>query len=63
MAIEQTTLYLNEGYEWIIDIDIEKYFETVNHDKLISILREKFNKAPTHNLIRNFLRVGIMDDG
>ncbi|MDM8183431.1 reverse transcriptase domain-containing protein [Enterococcus cecorum] len=45
MAIEQTILYLNEGYEWVIDIDVEKYFDTVNHDKLISILREKINDA------------------
>ena len=63
MAIEQTILYLNEGYEWVIDIDIEKYFDTVNHDKLISILREKINDAPTLNLIRKFLRAGIMDGG
>lgn len=63
MAIEQTILYLNEGYEWVIDIDIEKYFDTVNHDKLISILREKINDATTLNLIRKFLRAGIMDDG
>ena len=63
MAIEQTILYLNEGYEWVIDIDIEKYFDTVNHDKLISILREKINDATTLNLIRKFLRAGIMDGG
>ncbi|CAI3250563.1 reverse transcriptase domain-containing protein [Enterococcus cecorum] len=63
MAIEQTILYLNEGYEWVIDIDIEKYFDTVNHDKLISILIEKINDVPTLNLIRKFLRAGIMDDG
>lgn len=63
MDIEQTILYLNEGYEWVIDIDIEKYFDTVNHDKLISILREKINDAPTLNLIRKFLRAGIMNDG
>lgn len=63
MAIEQVLMYLNEGYEWVIDIDIEKYFDTVNHDKLISILREKINDAPTLNLIRKFLRAGIMDDG
>jgi Reverse transcriptase (RNA-dependent DNA polymerase). len=32
--------FLNQGFEWVIDLDIEKYFDTVNHDKLISILRE-----------------------
>lgn len=35
---------LNEGYEWVIDLDIEKYFETVNHDKLISCVREQVNE-------------------
>lgn len=39
-AIDKVLEYLNEGYEWVIDLDIEKYFDTVNHDKLISILRE-----------------------
>ena len=32
-AIERTLEYLNEGYEWVIDLDIEAYFDTVNHDK------------------------------
>ncbi|GAB6385997.1 reverse transcriptase domain-containing protein [Enterococcus cecorum] len=54
MAIEQTILYLNEGYEWVIDIDIEKYFDTVNHDKLISILREKINDAQPSILSESF---------
>ena len=43
--------YLNEGYEWGIDLDIEKYFNTVNHDKLVSILRERINDATTLHLI------------
>lgn len=62
-AIEEVLMYLNEGYEWVIDLDIEKYFDTVNHDKLISILREKVNDRTTLHLIRSFLRAGIMEDG
>lgn len=62
-AIYQALDYLNEGYEWIVDLDIEKYFDTVNHDKLISILREKVNDKATLHLIRSFLRAGIMDGG
>ncbi|MCQ5280723.1 reverse transcriptase domain-containing protein, partial [Clostridium sp. DFI.1.208] len=38
MAMEEVLQYLNEGYEWIVDLDIEKFFDTVNQDKLISIL-------------------------
>ena len=62
-AIEEVLQYLNEGYEWVIDLDIEKYFDTVNHDKLISILREKVNDKTTLHLIRSFLRAGIMENG
>ena len=62
-AIEEVLQYLNEGYEWVIDLDIEKYFDTVNHDKLISILREKDNDKTTLHLIRSFLRAGVMEDG
>ncbi len=40
-AIEQVLEYLDDGYQWVIDLDIEKYFDTVNHDKLISIIRER----------------------
>lgn len=43
----QALSYLNEGYEWVIDLDIEKYFDNVNHDKPISTLREKVNDATT----------------
>ena len=63
LAIEKVLMYLNDGYEWIIDLDIEKYFDTVNHDKLISILRENVNDSHTLHLIRSFLRAGIMENG
>ncbi len=62
-AMEEVLFYLNEGCEWVIDIDIEKYFDTVNHDKLISILREKVKDDVTLHLVKSFLRAGIMEDG
>ncbi len=62
-AIQKAIEYINDGYEWVIDLDIEKYFDTVNHDKLISILREKVNDAKTLRLIRKFLKAGIMEEG
>lgn len=62
-AIGRVLEYLNEGYEWVIDLDIAKYFDTVNHDKLISILRERINDAKTLRLVRQFLRAGVMEDG
>ena len=62
-AIEKVLEYLNEGYEWVVDLDIEKYFDTVNHDKLVSILRERIKDAPTLHLIRSFLKAGVMEGG
>ena len=63
MAMEEVLSYLNDGYEWIIDLDIEKFFDTVNHDKLISILRERVNDSKTLHLIRADLQAGILDKG
>ena len=63
MAMEEVLYYLNEGYEWIVDLDIEKFFDTVNHDKLISILRENVNDSKTLHLIRAYLRAGVLDKG
>ena len=62
-AMNKVLEYLNQGFEWVIDLDIEKYFDTVNHDKLISILREKVNDSHTLHLIRKFLQAGVMDNG
>lgn len=62
-AIKQALTYLNEGYEWVIDIDIEQFFDKVNHDKLIQILREEVNDSDVLNLIRKYLKAGVMEKG
>jgi len=63
MAIDKALEYLNEGYEWIVDLDIEKFFDTVNHDKLIQVLRLEVNDSTTLNLIRKYLKAGVMEKG
>lgn len=63
MAIDKVVEYLNEGYEWIVDLDIEKFFDTVNHDKLIQVLRLEVNDSTTLNLIRKYLKAGVMENG
>ncbi|NBI87052.1 hypothetical protein D3Z47_12930 [Lachnospiraceae bacterium] len=55
--------YLNDGYEWVVDIDIEQFFDKVNHDKLIQILRGQVNDSTTLNLIRKYLKAGVMEKG
>ncbi|MCD8370123.1 MAG: group II intron reverse transcriptase/maturase [Clostridiales bacterium] len=62
-AIREALNNLNEGYTWVIDFDIEKYFDTVNHDTLISILRERVNDSVVLHLIRSFLKAGVMEGG
>lgn len=62
-AIKQSLRYLNDGCEWLIDVDIEQFFDKVNHDKLIQILREQVNDSSTLNLIRKYLRAGVMENG
>lgn len=63
MAMGEVLGYLNAEYEWIVDLDIEKFFDTVNHDKLISILRERVNDSRTLHLIRAYLQAGVLDKG
>lgn len=62
-AMNKVLEYLNDGYQWVIDLDIEKYFDTVNHDKLVSILRERVKDDITLHLIRSILKSGVMEDG
>lgn len=62
-AIRQALEYLNSGYEWVIDLDIEQFFDKVNHDKLIQILREQVNDSRVLNLIRKYLKAGVMEKG
>ena len=62
-AVLQAMVYLNEGYDWIVDLDIEKFFDRVNQDKLISIIREQMNESEVLGLIRKFLRAGVLENG
>ena len=61
---QRNVLFPLDNRHFITDLDIEAYFDTVNHDKLISILREKnVNDSTTLHLIRKFMQAGIMEDG
>lgn len=63
MAIIKALEYMNDGYEWVVDIDLEKFFDNVNHDKLISLLMKNVKNGEIISLIRKFLVSGIMIDG
>ncbi len=60
MAVRQLLVYLNEGYEWIVDIDLEKFFDNVPQDRLMSLVHDIINDGDTESLIRKYLKAGVM---
>lgn len=63
-AIEEAKKYVEEGYEWVVDIDLEKFFDTVNHQRLLDRLRQKIEDKRLLELIRRMLKAKtIMPDG
>jgi len=62
-AVLQAQTFLNEGKIHVIELDLEKFFDKVNHDKLMSLLMRKITDKATLRLIREYLRSGIMEGG
>jgi len=62
-AVLQAQQNLNEGYEWVIELDLEKFFDRVNHDKLMGLLAKKIGDKRTLKLLRSYLKSGVMEDG
>ena len=62
-AVIKALEYLNDGYDWIVDIDLEKFFDTVNQDKLITIIRRTIKDGDVVSLIRKYLSAGVMENG
>ena len=63
MAIRDMLMFLNEGYEWIVDIDLEKFFDQVPQDKLMSLVHNIIKDGDTETLIRKYLKAGVMIQG
>lgn len=62
-AVVRALEYLNDGYEWIVDIDLERFFDTVNQDKLITIIGKTITDGDVVSLIRKYLSAGVMEKG
>ena len=63
MAILKVLDTLNDGYDWIVDIDLENFFDKVPQDKLMSYVHEIINDGDTESLIRKYLVSGVMVNG
>lgn len=62
-AVLKLLEYLNDGYEWIVDIDLEKFFDNVPQDKLMSYVGRVIRDPDTESLIRKYLKSGVMENG
>lgn len=62
-AILKSKEIMNKGYKWVVDLDLEKFFDTVNQDLLISIIRKTINEDKVVSLIRKYLQAGVLVNG
>ncbi len=62
-AVRKAKGYIQEGYRWVVDMDLEKFFDKVNHDRLMSTLAKKIAERPLLKLIRRYLQAGVMING
>jgi RNA-directed DNA polymerase len=62
-AVAQAQQYIAEGYRWCVDLDLEKFFDRVSHDKLIARIETRVSDRRLLKLIRAFLKAGVMEGG
>lgn len=63
MAIIKSLEFLNDGHDWVVDIDLERFFDTVHHDKLVRIIANTIDDGDVVSLIRKYLVSGVMVKG
>jgi len=63
MAIIKSLEFMNDGHDWIVDIDLERFFDTVNHDRLIQIIYRTIDDGDIMSLISKYLKAGVMVQG
>jgi RNA-directed DNA polymerase len=62
-AVAQAQQYIAEGYRWSVDLDLEKFFDRVSHDRLMAKIAERVSDKRLLKLIRTFLTAGVMENG
>src|SRR5213079_1985021 len=62
-AVAKDQQYIAEGYRWCVDLDLEKFFDRVSHDKLMARIETRISDRRLLKLIRSFLKAGVMEGG
>jgi RNA-directed DNA polymerase len=62
-AVAQAQQYIAEGHGWCVDLDLEKFFDRVSHDKLMGQIAKRVEDKRLLKLIRAFLNAGVMENG
>jgi len=62
-AVRKAKEYIRDGYRWVVDMDLEKFFDKVNHDRLMGTLAKRIQDKPLLKLIRKYLQSGVMING
>ena len=62
-AVHEAQQYIAEGHDWVVDLDLEKFFDRVNHDRLLAAVAARVADKRMLKLIRAFLEAGVMEDG
>jgi RNA-directed DNA polymerase len=63
MAIIKSLEFINDGHDWVVDIDLERFFDTVNNDRLIQIIYKTIDDGDVMSLISKYLKSGVMVQG
>ncbi len=62
-AVQVARSYIEEGYTWVVDIDLAKFFDTVHHDRLMARMKQTISDKQVLRLVNEYLKAGVMVDG
>ena len=62
-AVREAQRYIQDGKRWVVDVDLEKFFDRVNHDVLMGKLENRIGDGRLHRIIRGYLKAGVLADG
>jgi RNA-directed DNA polymerase len=62
-AVQQAQQYVSSGLRWVVDCDLEKFFDGVNHDILMGLLAARVEDKSALKIVRNYLKAGVLEEG